>query len=210
MYHRLREIPGIGEKIAERILDHFSTEEEALRVIENFELEKLLNLNLPYKKLVELVRYGYSKKFGFEYVNLCKTREAREIYARIIELTKKFAVTDYAKLKMHIFYPTKDIKELKRRFEIIENAKVPCSPINDIDDVMKHKQILARNMIIDVDDKQAGKIKIAGNPIKMCSIPEVKERKPAPDIGEHNNEIYGTMLGFSDDEIAKLQKDGII
>ncbi len=139
MYQRLREIPGIGEKIAERILDHFSTEEEALRVIENFELEKLLNLNLPYKKLVELVRYSYSKKFGFEYVNLCKTREAREIYSRIIELTKKFAVTDYAKLKMHIFYPTKDIKELKRRFEIIENAKKVVKSIKkeEIEEIKK-------------------------------------------------------------------------
>ena len=55
-----------------------------------------------------------------------------------------------------------------------------------------------------------GKIKVAGNPIKMSSIPEEPTRQRVPDIGEHNNEILGEMLGLSEKEINKLKEDGVI
>ena len=109
-----------------------------------------------------------------------------------------------------ILEPVFTQKNAKEWVDILENAKVPCSPINNIEDVMKQKQILARNMLIDVDDKQAGKIKIAGNPLKMCSVPEEKERNPAPDLGEHNTEIFKTLLGYDDAKIDKLKQDKII
>ena len=75
---------------------------------------------------------------------------------------------------------------------------------------MENKQILARNMIVDVEDKQSGNLKIAGNPIKMTNLPEVEHRNPAPEIGEHNSEIFKNMLGYDDEMIEKLKKDGVI
>lgn len=94
--------------------------------------------------------------------------------------------------------------------EIFDKVQIPYSPINTIDKVMTNKQVLSRNMIVEVEDKKAGTVKIAGNPIKMTSIEEDKYRKPAPEIGDHNHEIYQDLLGFSPAEIERLEKEGVI
>ena len=94
--------------------------------------------------------------------------------------------------------------------QIIDKAGIPCGPINTIDKIMADKQILSRNMIVEVDDAKAGKIKIAGNPIKMSSIAEKPYRRPAPEIGENNLEIYSGLLGLSSEEIDQLKVNGVI
>jgi CoA:oxalate CoA-transferase len=94
--------------------------------------------------------------------------------------------------------------------ELFEKAQFPCSPINTIDKTMQHRQVLARNMIVEVDDKDIGTVKVAGNPIKMSSVPEEKTRKSSPEIGEHNLKIFKELLGYSDEEIEQLHDEGVI
>jgi CoA:oxalate CoA-transferase len=94
--------------------------------------------------------------------------------------------------------------------EVFKKANFPCSPINTIDKAMKHPQALARNMIVDVDDKDIGHVKIAGNPIKMSSLPEEPTRLSSPDIGENNDDILKTWLGYSDGDIEGLRQEGVI
>jgi CoA:oxalate CoA-transferase len=93
---------------------------------------------------------------------------------------------------------------------IFEQVKLPCAPINKIDQVISHPQVQARNMIVEVEDSIAGKIKIAGNPIKMDSVPEETTRGKVPEVGEHNAEIYGVLLGLTSTDLQKLAKDGVI
>ncbi len=93
---------------------------------------------------------------------------------------------------------------------LIENAGIPCGPINTIDKVMSDNQILARNMIVEVDDEKVGKVKIAGNPIKMSSISEDHKRKPAPKIGEHTNQVLKEYLGYNEDKVNDLKSKGVI
>ncbi|PKN80498.1 MAG: carnitine dehydratase [Candidatus Cloacimonetes bacterium HGW-Cloacimonetes-1] len=92
---------------------------------------------------------------------------------------------------------------------ILENHGIPCAPINNVQKVMENEQILARNMIVEVEDKLAGTIKIAGNPIKMSTLAEEPTRPPIPEIGEHNYEVFSTILGMSADEIQNLKEEGI-
>lgn len=94
--------------------------------------------------------------------------------------------------------------------ELIESAGIPCGPINNIEKVMNDPQVHARNMIVEVDDEQAGPIKLAGNPIKMTSISEEKKRKPVPKLGEHTRNILEKYLGYDKFQIEKLEKDGVI
>ena len=91
-----------------------------------------------------------------------------------------------------------------------ESKGIPCGPINSMDKVMTNKQILFRNMIVEVKDVKAGTTKITGNPIKMTSIPEETKREHAPEIGEHTKEILNKYLGYDDDKIEQLKKDGVI
>ena len=93
---------------------------------------------------------------------------------------------------------------------ILEGAGLPHSRINGIDEVLRHPQIKARNMIVDVTDKVAGTIKIAGNPVKMSTLDEEVSRPPVATVGQHNEEILGDLLGYTPDEIEQMREEGVI
>lgn len=93
---------------------------------------------------------------------------------------------------------------------LIESIGVPVSPINDLSYVAEDPQILARHMLVDMDDPSLPDIQVTGNPIKMTSIPEMSSRPHAPEIGEHNVEILTQWLNIGEDEINRLKADGVI
>ncbi len=118
--------------------------------------------------------------------------------------------TDNIDALVTILEPIFTQKPMNEWLGIIEKAKVPCAPINTVDKLFEDEQLKARNMIIDLHDKDAGDIKIAGNPIKMTTVPEVSRRNPAPGVGEHNEEILSKLLGLDTKSIDALRKDGVI
>ncbi len=92
---------------------------------------------------------------------------------------------------------------------LIDAAGVPCGPINPIDKVLEEPQVRARQMVVEVDDRQAGKVQIAGNPIKMSLMEDRLWRGPAPAVGEHNVEVLSTLLGMSRQEVEALGREGV-
>ncbi|HOH78790.1 MAG TPA: CaiB/BaiF CoA-transferase family protein [Candidatus Cloacimonadota bacterium] len=102
---------------------------------------------------------------------------------------------------------TKDASDWLALFEL---TGIPSAPINDIEAVINDPQVLSRNMIVSVEDELAGTVKIAGNPIKMSTLEESPTRDRVPEIGEHNQLIYGGWLGLSDAELTALKADGAI
>lgn len=86
---------------------------------------------------------------------------------------------------------------------------IPSAPVNTMDKVISDPQLLARNMLVEVDHPSYGKVKILGNPVKMSGLTE-ETFTAAPTLGEHNQEILSGLLGYSQEEIDKLKKDKII
>lgn len=64
----------------------------------------------------------------------------------------------------------------------LDKVGVPCSPINTVDKVLADPQVRARNMVVSVEDPVAGKIQMAGNPIKMSAFPDPTTRGAAPEL----------------------------
>jgi crotonobetainyl-CoA:carnitine CoA-transferase CaiB-like acyl-CoA transferase len=94
--------------------------------------------------------------------------------------------------------------------EAIQKAGVPAGPINALDRVFSDPQVLAREMVVEIegpDDK--GKIKTLGNPLKMEGTPIKKFSRP-PQLGEHTREFLSTILGYSPEKIEALSQKGII
>jgi crotonobetainyl-CoA:carnitine CoA-transferase CaiB-like acyl-CoA transferase len=52
-------------------------------------------------------------------------------------------------------------------------------------------------------------LKAAGFPIRFSELP-AEYSGPAPFLGQHNEEIYRGLLGFSKEEMEQLEKEGII
>ena len=78
-------------------------------------------------------------------------------------------------------------RETERWLAILEAAGVPCGPINDVADVMRDPHVLARNMIVEVED--ADGFRVAGNPIKFSDTPDPRRRGPVPDLDSAREEI---------------------
>jgi len=91
----------------------------------------------------------------------------------------------------------------------MEEVGVPCGPINTVDKVIEEPQIRAREMIVEVEHATAGKIQMAGIPIKLSATPG-KVDSPAPDLGEHTDEVLAKLLGLSGKEIEDLRKAKVI
>jgi CoA:oxalate CoA-transferase len=64
----------------------------------------------------------------------------------------------------------------------LEAAGIPSGPLNNVADVVADPQVLARNMIVSVEDPDAGTLKMQGNPIKLSAHTDPTTRKHAPDL----------------------------
>jgi CoA:oxalate CoA-transferase len=64
-------------------------------------------------------------------------------------------------------------------------------------------------MLVEVEQAGIGKVKVAGNPIKLSSVPSEAELPdlPAPQIGEHTKEILMKMLGYSEADAERYLKE---
>ncbi|HVO95070.1 MAG TPA: CoA transferase [Terriglobales bacterium] len=94
-------------------------------------------------------------------------------------------------------------------FKLLTDAEVPCAPVQTIDQVFKAPQVLHRQMLMEVDHPTAGKIPMAGIPVKF-SVTPASVRLPPPLLGEHNGEILKDWLGMSDEAIDELKSEKIL
>jgi len=83
--------------------------------------------------------------------------------------------------------------------KIFDDNGFPCGPINSITDMFKDPQTIDRQMILEVDNKKAGKSKAIGMPIKF-SKSKTEKSKGAPNLGEHTKEIM-INFGYKEKEI---------
>ena len=86
--------------------------------------------------------------------------------------------------------------------ELLVGKGVPCGPINTIDKLFEDPQVLARNMLVEIEQPKIGKIKVAGNPVKMSLVDAADELPgdPAPGIGEHTVDVLTKLLGYGEQE----------
>ena len=77
--------------------------------------------------------------------------------------------------------------------EVLEGAGVPCGPINDVAQVLADPQVLARNMVVTVDDQEAGRLAMAGNPIKLSAYADPGTRGPIPRLDEHRSQLLDEL-----------------
>ncbi|MGI5837428.1 MAG: CaiB/BaiF CoA transferase family protein [Chloroflexota bacterium] len=91
----------------------------------------------------------------------------------------------------------------------IERIGIPAAPVNTLDKAFAEPVIAERNMIVSVEQPRAGKVHMAGNPIKMSRTPG-EEFAPTASLGEHTAEVLKDLLDYSEEKIDQLLHQGAI
>lgn len=95
-------------------------------------------------------------------------------------------------------------------YDAINAAGVPASPINDLHQISHDPHVVEdRQMFIPVKHPVIGDMRVNGNPVKLLDMmPEVVTCAPA--LGQHNEEIYGQLLGLDKEQLEALAEDHVI
>ncbi|WP_040978045.1 CaiB/BaiF CoA transferase family protein [Oceanobacillus jeddahense] len=98
---------------------------------------------------------------------------------------------------------------LKEAQEILDKYDVPNGPIYSISDIFEDVHYQAREMIKEVEVEELGKLKMPGIMPKFSETPgEIKWA--GPKLGEHNQEVYKEILGFTDERIIEMKENNTI
>jgi crotonobetainyl-CoA:carnitine CoA-transferase CaiB-like acyl-CoA transferase len=92
--------------------------------------------------------------------------------------------------------------------ELLDEAGIPCGPINTIDQVFADPQVEHLALARPVRHPRLGAQRLVGTPIKFEGM-ENEIRRPTPEVGEHGTEILGE-LGYDEAAIAGLRARGVI
>ncbi len=84
-----------------------------------------------------------------------------------------------------------------------QRRAIPLVPIPSIGEVLEWEQTKARGFFETIDDPELGRIRIPGAPLRLTSH-RPEPSRPAPRLGEHNQEILGNRLGIDAAEIARM------
>jgi CoA:oxalate CoA-transferase len=106
------------------------------------------------------------------------------------------------------------IEALARRpasewLEMFDSIGLPCGPLNDIPHVARHPQVVAREMLREVQHPAGFSLSIADTPVKL-SRTAGGIQGPPPAIGEDTDAVLGGLLGMDDVEIAGLREERVV
>ncbi len=90
----------------------------------------------------------------------------------------------------------------------LDEAGIPCGPINSYAQVFADPQVIAREMEVEVEHPALGRLRTLGTPIKMSETP-LNPRRRAPLLGEHTVEVLRDA-GLDEEAIGKLREAGAI
>ena len=93
--------------------------------------------------------------------------------------------------------------------QMLRAAQVPAAPVNHFDRAFAEPPVAEREMIVEYDHPQVGKVRMPGNPIKMSGVTATPST-PAPLLGEHTDAVLAELLGLAPERIDTLRRDGAI
>jgi crotonobetainyl-CoA:carnitine CoA-transferase CaiB-like acyl-CoA transferase len=94
-------------------------------------------------------------------------------------------------------------------FDAAQKIPIPCGICYDITEVADDPHIKETGMLTEVPGPEGLKFVVTNPPLKMSATPPKIER-PSPGKGEHNKEIYCGLLGYSPEDLDRLEKEGVI
>jgi len=90
---------------------------------------------------------------------------------------------------------------------LLNQAGVPCGPVNNMQQVFSDPQVLHQEMLLE-SNQPGGPVKMPGFPVKLSRTP-ARLSRPSPQLGEHTLSVL-RELGYPEEEIEDLVKTGVV
>jgi formyl-CoA transferase len=92
--------------------------------------------------------------------------------------------------------------------QILAGAGIPSGAILDSAEVLSDPHLRQTGFITDLEHPRRGVYPMPGNPVRLADSPTDMVRSPL--LGEHNDEVFGKVLGLDQTELDTLRRDGVI
>jgi formyl-CoA transferase len=95
---------------------------------------------------------------------------------------------------------------------LLTEAGMPCGPVLTLDEVADDPNLKHRQMIVELEHPVKGRIKVLGCPLKFFSDDGALQIEvlPAPSVGQHNHEVYTSLLGYTPADLQRWRAEQVI
>jgi crotonobetainyl-CoA:carnitine CoA-transferase CaiB-like acyl-CoA transferase len=100
-------------------------------------------------------------------------------------------------------------RTVKAWLEKLYAAEVPAAPVNDLAGAFSEPPVAEREMIVEYEHPQVGRVRLPGNPIKFDGMGKTVSN-PAPLLGEHTDAVLRDLLSLPAARIAELRRQGVV
>lgn len=90
-----------------------------------------------------------------------------------------------------------------------QSRGIPIVPCNSTEDLFGSSHFAERQFLVEIDHPATGKLQYPGAPYHLSETPWRVDR-PAPLLGQHNEEILCEQLGYTKEELASMRESGTI
>jgi crotonobetainyl-CoA:carnitine CoA-transferase CaiB-like acyl-CoA transferase len=100
-------------------------------------------------------------------------------------------------------------KTTQEWLDLLRSVGIPCGKIQSVGEVCEDPQVLARDMVVQVDHPKAGRLRVTGVPIKLSDTPGAVTLPP-PLLGEHSAQVLADWLHLPATEVERLRQAGAL
>jgi crotonobetainyl-CoA:carnitine CoA-transferase CaiB-like acyl-CoA transferase len=93
--------------------------------------------------------------------------------------------------------------------QLFEEFRVPHAPVLTVEEAIAHPHLRERGTVTTINDPFIGEFDVPGFPLRFSAFPE-EVQLPAPTLGQHNAEVLCDYLGYSPQQIQRLEAEGIL
>ena len=97
----------------------------------------------------------------------------------------------------------------ERVISLLEEARIPVAPVLTLKEAMEHPHLIARGTVRTVTERGFGTFQMPGMPLRFSEYANDLDLQ-APYLGEHNREVLGGLLAYSDARMDELENTGVI
>jgi len=93
--------------------------------------------------------------------------------------------------------------------QLLQQAQIPCGPVNTFDQALDDPQVRARGMVVDVPLPDGSTLPMPGNPVKLSAALNQPWSGP-PTLGQHTDAVLTGLMGYDAARVAALRAQGVV